>query len=124
MSRPTSQRARPDDFFAIAAEFPQRALLALLGIDRATLRRWREGRVRIPWCAYQLVRERSSYGLAERDAAEHFNRRMILARCEALERRVRTLEAELLRQARMVNWGAANDPFAWAHADPRSVLEN
>lgn len=117
----TSRHAHRDDFFLIADELTRPALLLMLGIDRATLRRWRERRARIPWAAYQLVRERSRYGLAERDAAEGFNRAMLLMHAEALQRRVAELEAELVKQAKMIDWGCANDPFTRPN-DPRAAF--
>ncbi len=95
-----SRHAQRDDFFLIAEEFPRRVLLDLLGIDRRTLRRWRAGAARIPWAAYQLVRDRSQYGLAERDAMEGFNRSMLCGLVESLRARVAALEAELLEERR------------------------
>ena len=93
----------------------------LLGVDDRTLKRWRSGRSKIPWAAYQLVYEHSSYAIAERASCEQFERSMILGERDALLRRVADLEGELLRQARLVDWGCANDPFI-SPADPRSRL--
>lgn len=114
-----SRHAHPDDFNRLADTFGRANLPKLLGVDRATIRRWRAGRARIPWAAFQLLYDRSHYGLAERDAAEGFNRQMIMLQVEALQRRVADLEAELRQQARLVDWGCANDPFVWP-GDPRS----
>lgn len=107
------------DFIRLSAEFPRRALLDLLGVDRATLRRWCSGATRIPWAAYQLVHERSRYGLAERDSAEHFNRSMLTARNNALQEKVARLESELVKQAELIDWRCANDPFI-SPTDPRT----
>jgi len=121
MPRSTSRHVHPGDFFLLADEFSRPALLDMLGIDRTTLRRWRDGDARIPWAAYQLLRECSRYGRAERDSAEGFNREMIRMQVDALQRRVAELEAELRRQARLIDWGCANDPFIDPR-DPRSVI--
>lgn len=116
----TARHAHPGDFFLIADELTQPALLVMLGVDRTTLRRWREGRARIPWAAYQLVRERSRYGLAERDSAERFNRAMLIMQVDALQRRVVYLEEELRSQSVLINWGCANDSFI-DQRDPRAA---
>lgn len=116
----TSRHAHPSDFFLVADEFRERDLLKLLGISNATLTRWRVPGARIPWAAYQLVLDRSRYGLAERDAAENFNRQMLAMQLQALEERVRELSAVVAEQARLINWGCANDPFTSPH-DPRSA---
>lgn len=113
-------RVYPEDFFLIADEFRERDLLKLLGITQATLRRWRQPGARIPWAAYQLTLERSKYGLAERDASEGFNRQMLTMQLQALEDRVRELSAVVTEQARLINWGCANDPFI-NPADPRTA---
>lgn len=110
--------AQPEDFARLADDFPEPRLAALLGVDRKTIRRWRSG-ARIPWACFQLVFEHSRYGLAERDAAEQFNRVMLLQLNEALQTQVQELRAELARQARLVEWGSANDPFILP-TDPRS----
>lgn len=114
----SARHAHRDDFARLADEFPRRLLLEILGVDRATLRRWRTGRARVPWAAFQLLYERSRYGLAERDAAEHFNRTMLEQLNEALRERVAWLEAELRSQAALI-FGSANDPYI-RPADPRA----
>lgn len=109
-----------DEFQRIAQCYAQSDLRKLLGIGRRTLKRWLEGRTRIPWTAYQLAYERSHYGLAERDAAEGFNRTVLLQLNAALHERLANLERELASQARLIDWGCANDPFISPH-DPRTV---
>lgn len=115
-----SRHAHRDDFMRLAEGFGRRELLATLGIDRATLRRWQAGRSRIPWAAYRLLFELSPYGRAERDAMENFQRACLLQLVEALQGKVERLEAQLVRQAQLVDWGCANDPFAWP-TDPRTA---
>lgn len=112
--------AHPDDFARLAGDFPEPRLAALLGVDKKTIRRWLSGAARIPWACFQLVFEHSRYGLAERDSAEHFNRTMLLQLNEALQTQVQELRAELARQARLIDWGCANDPFILP-TDPRST---
>lgn len=115
-----ARHADRDDFQRLADCFSRRELHELLGVDRKTLARWRAGTSRVPWCAVQLMHERSRYGLAERDAAEHFNRTMILQLNDALQRRVAWLEAELVRQAQLADWRCANDPYI-SPTDPRAL---
>lgn len=50
---------------------------------------------------------------------DHFERLMILGERDALRERVATLETELVRVTKLVDWGCANDPFI-DPADPRS----
>jgi len=119
----TARHANPDDFARLADGFGRRELIELLGVDRKTLRRWLAGKGRIPWAAYQLAFERSRYGLAERDSAEHFNRTMMRGELEALRAKVARLEAELVKQAELVNWSAANDPYT-LRTDPRSSAQD
>jgi len=109
--RPGARYAHESDFNLVADCFTARDLPQLLGVSQATLKRWRCGKARIPWAAYQLLYERSPYGIAERDSAEQFNRYLIVAEREALRERVRYLERELDRQARAANWQCANDPY-------------
>ena len=108
------------DFTRLAEDFTQRELITLLGVDKQTIWRWRRGLTRIPWAAYQLLYEHSKYGLAERDSAEHFNRTMISQLNEALQRQVAELRAELARQASLVDWRCANDPYI-SPTDPRTI---
>lgn len=112
--------AHTDDFFRLAEEFPEPRLLSLLGLDKKTIVRWRKRR-RIPWAYFQLLHDHSYYGIAEREAMEGFNRSMLTLQLESLERRVAELSAELVRQARLINWGCANDPFIHPQ-DPRSSM--
>lgn len=112
--------AHVDDFNRLADCFPAKNALEILGISDRTLRSWRAGARRIPWCAYQLLYDRSPYGLAERDSMERFERQMILGERDALQQKVGRLEAELVRQAALVDWGCANDPFILP-SDPRSA---
>ncbi len=58
--------------------------------------------------------------MAERDSAEGFNRRMMQDLIHALQAKVDRLEALLAKQARLVDWGCANDPFI-SPTDPRTV---
>lgn len=51
---------------------------------------------------------------------ERFERQMILGERDALQQKVGRLEAELVRQAALVDWGCANDPFILP-SDPRSA---
>lgn len=121
--RPIRTRfAHPDDFKLIAQTFAYPELLKLIGITRFTLKRWLAGRARIPWAAYQLAFEHSHYGLAERDAAEGFNRHCLEGLNRALTERVKWLEQLLIAQAKLVDWGCANDPFIHP-ADPRSYRD-
>lgn len=120
MDARSSRHAHPSDFFLVAEEYRECDLLKMLGITQVVLRRWRQPGARIPWSAYQLVLERSQYGLAERDAAEGFNRRMLLMQLQSLESRVRELSAIVVEQSRLINWGCANDPFI-SPQDPRSA---
>ena len=113
--------AHAEDFCLLANDFTEPSLVQLLGVSSKTLNRWRCGRSRVPWAAYQLVRDRSKYGLAERDAAENFNRTAILGLVHSLKERVAELEERLCAQARLVDWGCANDPFV-DPADPRSRI--
>ncbi len=113
--------AHADDFCLLADGFTEASLVQLLGVTRQTIRRWRSGASRIPFTAYQLVRERSKYGLAERDASESFNRAALMGQVQALTNRVAFLEESLRAQARLVQWGCANDPFI-DHVDPRSSV--
>jgi hypothetical protein len=111
--------AHPDDFFRLAEEFHERDMRALLGLDKKTISRWRSSQRRIPWAYFQLLHDHSRYGLAERDAAEGFNRNMLTLQVESLQRRIAELSTELARQSRLVDWRCANDPFINPH-DPRS----
>lgn len=113
--------AHSGDFSLIADSYANTALCELLGIDRRTLGRWRLPGARIPWAAYQLASDRSRWGLAERDAAEDFNRTMIEGERDALRRQVEELREHLAAQAKLVDWQCANDPFVWP-PDPRSQV--
>lgn len=112
--------ATADDFNVVAARVGEN-LVRLLGVDPRTLKRWRAGRSRIPWAAYQLAYEHSSYALAERDSEHQFQRTMLIGERDALLVKVAQLEAELVRQARLVDWGCANDPFILP-TDPRAAM--
>jgi hypothetical protein len=118
MRRGTSRFASAPDFQVVADCYARQDLLRLLGVSSNTLQRWLDARARIPWAAYQLAYQNSKYGLAERDAAEQFNRRMLTGLAEALQARVTQLEHQLADQARLVDWGCANDPFIYP-TDPR-----
>lgn len=120
MSTPAvaARYAHPEDFTRLTDDFTEPRLAALLGVDKKTIRRWRSGG-RVPWACFQLAFEHSRYGLAERDAAEHFNRVMLLQLNSALQSQVQELRTELARQARLIDWGCANDPFI-IPTDPRS----
>lgn len=107
------------DFRVVADAYAHADLVKLLGVSEATLRRWLEGRSRIPWAAYQLAYDHSKYGLAERDNMEHFQRQMLLGLNDALESRIAQLEQQLADQAKLVDWGCANDPFIIPN-DPRA----
>ena len=115
----TSRYASAADFDLVASRVGE-SVAILLGVDERTLKRWRAGRSRIPWAAYQLLYEHSSYGIANRDSAEQFERTMICGERDALRGRVAELEAELVRVSRLVDWGCANDPFI-SPADPRAA---
>ena len=113
--------AHASDFNVVADCFARQEAAALLGVSLKTFQRWQRGAVRVPWAAYQLLYERSKYGLGERDAAEGFQRQAILGELEALRSRVLALESTLAAQSRLVNWGCANDPFI-TPTDPRSKV--
>jgi hypothetical protein len=114
-----SRYAHADDFCLLADDFQVPFLINLLGVNCKTIRRWRTGAARVPWAAYQLLYEKSKYGLAERDASEGFNRTALLGLVESLKARIASLEDCLERQAKMIDWGCANDSFI-DPADPRS----
>ena len=111
--------AHATDFDILAQAVPNAA--EILGVDSRTIARWRSGRARIPWAAYQLLYDRSHYGLRERDSMEHFQRDMLVAERNALRAKVADLERALAAQAKLVDWGCANDPFVQP-TDPRSQL--
>lgn len=108
-----------DEFVSVAAGFTDQQLLQLLGVTRATLNAWRRGQRRVAWAPYELVRQNSYVGLAERDAKEQFNRSMLQGQLEAMKRRIEYLENELRSQAAQVAWECANDPYIHPQ-DPRS----
>ena len=114
----TSRYASAAEFDLVASRVAEN-VANLLGVDERTLKRWRAGRTRIPWAAYQLLYEHSTYGVSERDSAEHFQRQAIVGERDSLRSRVIELEAELVRISRLVDWGSANDPFI-SPTDPRS----
>lgn len=120
-SRSAGRYAHHTDFAVVADCFTCTYAARIVGVTARTMQRWLAGKARIPWAAYQLLYEYSRYGLAERDSAEHFERTMICGELTALRSRVSELEAELLKQARLVDWGCANDPFILP-GDVRSVL--
>lgn len=107
-----------EEFCRIAQCHVERDLIKLLGVSERTMKSWKAGTSRIPWAVYQLAFDRSPYGLAERDSMEGFNRRTMQALADALQAKVDHLESELVKMARMVDWGCANDPFI-APTDPR-----
>ena len=113
------RKAHPDDFKRLTESFTTPELLKLLGIPKPTLKRWLAGETSIPWSAFQLAFDHSPYGLAERDAMEHYHRATMQGLVEALERKVAHLEALLRKQAKLVDWGCANDPFI-NPTDPRT----
>ena len=109
-----------EDFRLVAECFSRVEAARQLGVSLKTLARWCSG-ARVPWAAYQLLYERSKYGQGERDAAEGFERRMILAERDALRERVAKLEAELVKQAALIDWRCANDPYI-SPSDPRTKI--
>ena len=113
--------AHASDFCAVADCFARQEAARILGVSERTLERWRAGRGRVPWAAFQLLYEHSRYGLAERDSLERFERNAILGERDALRERVMHLEAELVRISKLVDWGCANDPFVNPQ-DPRSKV--
>lgn len=102
--------AHVTDFSVVVDCFSRQEVSRLLGISNKTLSRWLSGKARIPWIAYQLLYDRSRYGLAERDSMERFERQALLGERRALLERVKSLEAELTRITALVDWGCANDP--------------
>ena len=111
--------AHATDFDVLVQAVPDAA--QILGVDKRTIKRWRSGKSRIPWAAYQLLYEHSHYGLRERDSMEQFQRDMLVAERNALRSKVADLERALAAQAKMVEWGCANDPFVQP-TDPRSRI--
>ena len=112
--------AHASDFAVVADCFSRAEIQSLLGVPCRTIDRWSSGQSRIPWSAYQLLLEHSKYGRTEDQVTNDFERQMILGERDALRDRVASLEAELIRISKLVDWGSANDPFVLP-TDPRTI---